>query len=136
MDKGPVGFFWSGVLTLNDSAEFSFFDVRVRKNQNDATVLLYSVDIPPVPFKKEDNLKVVLYMENSFGISPVKYKVAEAAIAGTSIEGQGSSYNKSEHMLTLSNDTSEWHFMRRDTPGANWLLHCAASSCVLRIYAV
>jgi hypothetical protein len=112
-------FFWNGVLQLNEVGEHSFFDIRVRKTQdNPPQVFVYTSDLPPLPMKsKDDVLKVTFLLENNVGTTTIRYKIADAIFDGKTLEARTANCN--QNFISITNDTSEWHFIKQ----TNWLLY-------------
>merc|ERR1711879_806682 len=112
-------FFWNGVLQLNEVGEHSFFDIRVRKTQdNPPQVFVYTSDLPPLPMKsKYDVLKVTFLLENNVGTTTIRYKIADAIFDGKTLEARTANCN--QNFISITNDTSEWHFIKQ----TNWLLY-------------
>jgi hypothetical protein len=118
--SGPQ-YFWSATLTLNECAEHAAFDIKVRKSTQDtALVYLCTGDVPPLVVKKGDVLRVRFYLENAYGITPSKFKIAEAALSWTAIEPR--SAGVSANSLLVVDEGNEWQLARFDRPMASWFI--------------
>ncbi|KAJ3434208.1 hypothetical protein M0813_24205 [Anaeramoeba flamelloides] len=111
-----TGFFWHGILSLNDFGEHAFFDIKVRKKsqKNPPIVSIYSSDIPPIPVRSEDTLNVKILLENNVGLSTVRYKVAEAQFSGEALESKTTNIPITQNFISINNQGNEWHFMRQN----------------------
>jgi hypothetical protein len=100
-----ISYFFSATVTVNEYEEHAIFDIRWRKNPADGSMQFYSSDIPPVPVKPNTLVRAVFYVENSIGVTPVKYKLGEVQFSGSSIEIQSANphniSNSSKSELTL-----------------------------------
>lgn len=112
-------FFWNGVLQLNETGGHAFFDIRVRKTQdNPPQVFIYTSDVPPIPLKaKEDVLRVSFFLENNVGTTTIRYKMADSLCDGKALESRTANCN--QNFISITNDTSEWHFIKQ----TSWLLY-------------
>jgi hypothetical protein len=112
-------FFWNGVLQLNDAGEHSFFDIKLKKTEeNPPQFAVCSSDLPPLPVKgPEDVVKVTFLLENNVGTGTIRYKITEALLHGKTLECH--SNNGTQNLVTITDEKSEWHFIKQ----TNWLLY-------------
>lgn len=116
---------WDCILLLNETQRFAFSDVHVRPIQGGA--VLYTADLPPIPFKKDDSLRAIFILDYLSPPTCKPIKVAETVVTGGALEAALASAGAASTMVTVpaKPENSEYHFCRRDAPNANWLLHCA-----------
>jgi len=115
------GYFFTGVLALNNNGEISLFEIKPKKKTHGTNVSIYLVthDIPPIPVTRDDVIRVAFYLENSVGTTPVRIKMAEATFYGNLIETKPQTTDG----LSLRTEGAEWQFSKMYTgigiaPGA------------------
>lgn len=111
-------------MIVNDTQRYAFSGVHVRQIPGGA--ILYTTDLPPIPFKKDDTLKALFILDFLTPPNRKPMRIAEVSITGSALEAAVAAGNVG-NIVTLQGkpDTTEVHFSRRDAPDANWLLHCA-----------
>ncbi len=117
MAGGVKGFFWSGILTINDRLEHAFFDVKSKKKTIDGTpsVFLTTQDLPPVPIMgPSTKLHARFFLENHIGPSPVRHKVVETTIELSETDMQSAKPNAESFVHRL--EGTEWHLQRVKVP--------------------
>ncbi len=118
MEAAQKSFFWNGILQLNEMGEHAFFDVKVKKNAENAhQVFLQTTDVPALPIGKDDTLRVTFLLENNVGTSTVRYKIADGTFNGSMLDKTS---NLNQNFISVTTETSEWHFTRQQQ--ANWML--------------
>ena len=81
-------FFWHGVLSLNDLGEHAIFNIKVRKASvgGPNLVALYTADLPPVPVRARDVVRIIFLLENNVGTATVRYKICASSFHGALLE--------------------------------------------------
>eukprot|EP01096_Ripella_sp_DP13-Kostka_P007574 TRINITY_DN2771_c0_g2_i1.p1 TRINITY_DN2771_c0_g2~~TRINITY_DN2771_c0_g2_i1.p1 ORF type:complete len:214 (+),score=84.05 TRINITY_DN2771_c0_g2_i1:82-642(+) len=117
MAGGVKGFFWSGIITINDRLEHAFFDVKSKKKTIDGTpsVFLTTQDLPPVPIiGPSTKLHVRFFLENHIGASPVRHKVVETTIELSDTDLSSLKASADSHVEKI--DGTDWHLHRVKVP--------------------
>ncbi|KAL6054630.1 CARDB domain-containing protein [Balamuthia mandrillaris] len=119
MESNTPSFFWNGILTVDDNGSHSFFAIKLTKDLSSSPpkVSLFTSDLPPVPVTKETTLRATFLLENNVGVTTVRYKIAEATLFGSSLEGKNAAIS-SDGILTVKTEMAEWRFLKQQ----NWLL--------------
>eukprot|EP01104_Vermistella_antarctica_P018797 TRINITY_DN70_c1_g1_i1.p3 TRINITY_DN70_c1_g1~~TRINITY_DN70_c1_g1_i1.p3 ORF type:complete len:174 (-),score=45.49 TRINITY_DN70_c1_g1_i1:431-952(-) len=107
-------FFWTGVLTRGTDT-YSFFDVKVKKGPpiaDGSCFQIYTSDLPPIPVRKNDVFHASFMVESNSGYtSTVRYRLADATVHGSLLEGKTTVGS----VLAITTDDSEWHFSKRSS---------------------
>jgi len=110
----PRGFFWSGVIRVNDRTEHAFFEVRSKKKTVGGHLVIHLItqDLPPLPcLHPEDSFLVTFYLENSMGHAPVRHKVTQIVFEGAMIDPKATGDS-----LLVKTESAEWQFARVPKP--------------------
>lgn len=68
--------FWSGRLLVNGQVEHSFFDIKVRKS-SEVNCMLATTDLPPIPISHTDRLRVLVFLESSYTMTPTRQQISQ-----------------------------------------------------------
>lgn len=115
------GFFWNGVLRIDEGEEHSFFDINLvlhatMDEKDRKLVSLYSSDLPPIPIFDDSTISVQFFLENNVGSHTIRYRVAQGEMRSTLI------YEKAEEgdvEMKIEEEDTKWNVVKQ---GSHWFV--------------
>eukprot|EP00032_Breviata_anathema_P001765 JZ553918.1.p2 GENE.JZ553918.1~~JZ553918.1.p2 ORF type:complete len:160 (+),score=0.15 JZ553918.1:62-541(+) len=103
-------YFWNGCLVTRYGEHF-VGDIKVKRSYHDipTKVTLYTSDVPPVSVKENELITAKFYLENSAGLSTLKYKVVEFSMSGEEMSKMAPLPGHA-NVYVMKKDEAEWHF--------------------------